>query len=1048
MKPLKLILTAFGPYKDRVEIDFERLGEGLLLINGETGAGKTALFDAICYALYGENSDSDRPKEFIRSQYADDSVLTSVQLEFLSNGHRYVITRSPLQYVRGKRKGKYEDGKSKSMPSVSLEGEGLPKVYVNANEVKEKVHEIVGLDAMQFRQTTMIAQGKFRELVKADTKQRRELFRSIMDSEPINRFCLDLAAEAKRLEEGIHLENVKLAQEVQHFNCDAPSLMEEIKNADAHDIQNALLPKLEAQLELDEDKVAELEIASQRAKEESENASKALKNAEQNNQSFDLYLANHGALAKLLALESEMKALRDALLRDAEAKEVLAKAEEARKAQDKVETEKGVGRNIQQQLALAQDAFEQAKKVFEEDLPKQKEELKLQNEKLVEVKKQLEALRRYAQLEDLLLRKRIEEEKAVAALNQCKENRGKAETEAQSIRQKWEGVDLITPQANAEYRRKELLDRSQKLKELRDAYDEVLSSRILQAKEETRATKAAEEWQKANKDYVGAELHSLAHASATLASRLVEGEPCPVCGSTHHPNPAKPEEGQTLITEEVLQSLKASADDAMAAFTKVKASLAAAEQAKQLKEEAMKRRALELGIALQEDSFESALAAAEEKIKDDLSSCNKEISRIKEQLIQKTNELLQAQNLEGRVKELDGEIETKQGSLKPLSDAVASLKGQVEETKAQIPNQNKEEVEARNIALAYSIKELESSIDTLQLNYSRAEKSLAERKAQDQAHKLHLNQRVEEANQAKEQGEQLRIQKGFESLESAQKAHIFTDEERLNKEKDTNAFFISLEACRNNEKQYVDKGFDRLQKTDLEPLKEKANALREQMVDAANRASLAGKAQSDNREVVRRIKAILKQKEEAFAWANQVALLSNTANGKNPGMHFNFEVYYQRQIFQHVVARASRKLEQISDGQFTLQLRRLEEGNGNAQLGLDLDVFDARTGQTRDVKSLSGGEQFKTALSLALSFSEVISERHGYIEIDCMFIDEGFGSLDEKSIPEIVQLLKRLANEHGRSIGIISHVVALKESISKQIVVSKGTAGSTLQILY
>jgi len=272
MKPLKLSLTAFGPYKGHVEIDFDRLGDGLLLINGDTGAGKTALFDAICYALYGENSDKDRPNDFIRSHYATPDTPTEVRFEFVSNGHRYVITRTPLQYILGKRKGKFEGGKSRSAATVTLEGESLDKVYTSPTEVKEKIREIIGLDAAQFRQTTMIAQGKFRDLVHADTKARQSLFRTIMDSEPINQFCKDIAEEAKRLEESIQNENVRLAQEVQHFVTESEELSKQIREADPHSIPTLLLPRLENEIASSEISLAGLATAQATAKTESEKA--------------------------------------------------------------------------------------------------------------------------------------------------------------------------------------------------------------------------------------------------------------------------------------------------------------------------------------------------------------------------------------------------------------------------------------------------------------------------------------------------------------------------------------------------------------------------------------------------------------------------------------------------------------------------------------------------------------------------------------------------------------------------------------------------------
>lgn len=1047
MKPLKLSLTAFGPYKGHVEIDFDRLGDGLLLINGDTGAGKTALFDAICYALYGENSDKDRPNDFIRSHYATPDTPTEVRFEFVCNGHRYVITRTPLQYILGKRKGKFEGGKSRSAATVTLEGESLDKVYTSPAEVKEKVREIVGLDAAQFRQTTMIAQGKFRDLVHADTKARQSLFRTIMDSEPINQFCKDIAEEAKRLEESIQNENVRLAQEVQHFVTESEELSKQIREADPHSIPTLLLPRLEDEIAASEISLAGLATAQATAKTESEKADAALVSAEKGNQNRALYEQNHEALLVLAAQEEEKTKLRDALLLDANAKEVLSVKTNRDLAEAKLQEETKLGVALQTQLNEQKAVLESFNKTYLEKMPSLKEEQKQKAEALNAAKDQLIEIQKVERFGDGLKIAYAKEKALSEILSNIKKERQTAIDEAAEIRASIEKEDLITPRSNAAYRRKELLDRQAKLAAFIESLGknekakDDLECRIKEAEE------IAEKWQQANKDYVSAELHSLAHASATLASHLEEGKPCPVCGSIHHPNPAKPEGGK-IITEEELLELKSVFDAIGQELTKAKAKVAATEFGIKMQSESLTKAAQELGLEIKDGDYRSAIELEREKVVAEIKECEGQIKALDDLAAKKVKQIERAHELDEQAKKLADEIETKQSDLKVVTSEIASLEGKIEESRHRIQYESIEEAKSSFDSLQKRLEELTQEIDRLEASRQKQQQAFTGLSAQMEAHQKHLAQREEEARLANENLTKKLQEKGFDSLESAQKANIFGNEERKTIESQLNDFFIALRAKRNNEEQYVKEGFNALELCDLVPLKERAEQSRQRLLEAAQAHSLAAKQIEDNRSVIENAKSILKQKEETFAWANKVALLSNTANGRNPGMHFNFEVYYQRQIFLRVVERASRKLEQISDGQFTLQMRDLNDASGGGQCGLDLDAFDARTGQSRDVNSLSGGEQFKAALSLALSFSEVISERHGYVEIDCMFIDEGFGSLDEKSIPEIVQLLKRLAAEHGRSIGIISHVVTLKESISKQIVVRKGQAGSSIEILY
>jgi len=289
---------------------------------------------------------------------------------------------------------------------------------------------------------------------------------------------------------------------------------------------------------------------------------------------------------------------------------------------------------------------------------------------------------------------------------------------------------------------------------------------------------------------------------------------------------------------------------------------------------------------------------------------------------------------------------------------------------------------------------------------------------------------------------------GFPDIETAHTALVFSAKDlEINKER-VQSFQIQLEAARSAEAGYIARGFNDIPEQDIQPIIDQEEAIKQRWVEASNAEKIFETVLKENETLLKRVHEILSAKNEAITWANSVEAISRCANGKNKNQHFNFEVYYQRQIFLKVIERASKKLQAMTDGEFSLVSTKVEgTTKGNGQVGLDIDVFDAHTGLTRDVKSLSGGEQFKTALALALSFSEVISERHGYVEIDCMFIDEGFGSLDEKSLPEVIQLLKRLAMDNNRSIGIISHIPALKEAIAKQIVVKKHSDGSSVTVI-
>ena len=1045
MKPLKLSITAFGPYKGKVDIDFERLGNGLLLINGDNGAGKTTIFDAICYALYGENSDKDRPNDSIRSQYAEDTTPTEVRFEFLSNGHRYVITRSPTQLIRGKRKGKYEGGKSKMMAAVSLEGESLDKAYVSSSEVKEKILEVIGLDASQFRQTMMIAQGKFRDLVSADTKMRRELFRSIMDSEAINQFCKDIAEEARKLAEGIQNENVRLVQEIQHFKAASDDLARDIAAADAYAIPT-LLPRLQEESASRNDSLKELEKEKAQREAASLNADKALSKAERDNQNVVLYQQNHEALISLLALKEEKASLQKRLLRDKDAKEVLAMEEMRKAAENRLYVETKAGEELRSSLSQTQALAEGHEKTYQEQIGPLKEEQKQKTEELASVNSQLSEFGKIEALESQRKESQSKLDSLLADLSKKAKEKEDAHTKAEALRKKHEGHDYSYNLSNEQFHYKGLKEKEEKLKQLARKNEEYLSESKAMHEKENDVALAAKQWAEANQAHLDAELHSLSRASIALAKELVEGEPCPVCGSIHHPHPAKAENGKDDALED-LPHLKEKADKLLSVLQERKTIFGIAQNKVDLLAEALTSMAKELGIA--KERFVTVTDIEEEQSLLDIviKESAENIKQMNAQIEKRDEDYKLAQSLDEKAKRLEAEIEASQPRKDAATAIIASCQGQIDSAKSRLSYPSREEAKAHYEQLDKRLNETQRLIDQLERTKQADQKSLATVTAKIAAHDEHLKQRKEEADNAAEKCQILLKEKGFESLESAQKANVFSNEQQQSLSDELNEYFINLQARRNSEASYIGHGFHLLSSIDLEPLKEQSSSAKAAAREASENYALAKKALTDNNAVIHSIEAILKQKEEAFTWANQVALLANTANGKMPGMHFNFEVYYQRQIFLRVVEKASRKLEQITDGEFRLQMRKLDDATGNSQFGLDLDVFDSRTGQTRDIKSLSGGEQFKAALSLALSFSEVISERHGYVEIDCMFIDEGFGSLDEKSIPEIVALLKRLAIDNNRSIGVISHVPGLKESITKQIVVRKGQNGSTIEIL-
>ena len=1046
MKPVKLTMTAFGPYKGTVTVDFESFGDGIFLINGDTGAGKTTIFDAICFALYGENSDDTRPNTSVRSHYADPKTKTKVELEFLSNGRSYTISRMPLQYVKGDRRGKREDGLVKQLPEVSLVGEGLDKTYASQSEVNAKAREIVGLDVNQFRQTTMIAQGKFRELVQADTKERQSLFRSIMESEPIEAFCRNIAEKAKELSAKVEQDNERILQQIRNYHTDDQSLEGLLAKATVHEVTLTVLPLIEEDLAKQRKRLEELEKEESQATASLETKSKAREEAQKQNEALAAYQANHEALLALRAKEAEFQSLKEAVERYEKGKEVLAQYGRQLAAAQRLEIDDKAKKEAEELLASLLPLLEPAKAAFDACPQKEKaiEELLAKGKAIddrLSLIDQAESYSRQA-LEANEKLKQAEEK-----LNQAKEQKAKLAKEALALRKLHESDNPEALLSNHQARKKDLEAKGAAMKSV-DAQLLVIKSAISAEGAALSAHReASEAHERANAEYAEARRAYLASASTLLAEQLRDNEPCPVCGSLNHPHPA-PSEAKH-VSEQQLDAYQKKLDEMVATLNKATLALGAKASERQSKEEALRAYVKEqFGLDVNMAELPSELTKVKERLTADLKAVETALSDTSKAIEKKANDIKQADVFDDQGKGLDAKIENLNAEVQTLIGQHSSKESLLKDAQAKIGEDTRESLTKQKEENASSIGSMRQEVKKARDTYTQLDKN---HQATEERVKA-LNDAV--AADAKAEAEEkaklseLLATHGFAALDQAQKARDTFDDASFQQAKsDVDQFRNKLFAVEEKEKDAISKGQDKYVLCDMDPLLGEEAAAKEELLALTTAKGALKQALSTNESTIALTRQIIAQKEEAIDWANKVEQMSRVANGKISKQHFNFEVYYQRQIFLRVIERASRKMSEITDGQFTLLSRRMESAKGNGQFGLDIDVFDSHTGQSRDVKTLSGGEQFKAALSLALSFSEVISERHGYVDIDCMFIDEGFGSLDDKSLPEVISLLKRLAADAGRRIGIISHVNALKEAISKQIVVKKGTNGSSLTVL-
>lgn len=918
MKPLHLTISAFGPYAGRVEVPLEDFGEsGLYLITGDTGAGKTTLFDAITFALYGEASGKTRESAMLRSDYAAPQDKTYVSLTFRYRGEVYAVERNP-QYTRPKVRGEGVTTEPASAALTYPDG----RVVTGARQVTEAVTELIGIDRVQFSQIVMIAQGDFLQLLLADTRERAGIFRRIFSTEGFQRFQLALKERAKAANRLYDDLKKGAAQYIAQISCEGEELegLRALRDTgDAHTLDE-LLPALEAAVESDRAAEKELEAALETARQGLEALAGAVRQAERE-QALRVQIAQgereqaaraekqkalEAAYAAELARADARQALAERIARSQAELPAYDALENARQAQARVEKENqnaaaalGKARAAQAQAAARREALSQQRRAMQ-DAPAALEKARAQRERNRERQSALEALgKRYNQ-------------------------------------------------ANAAVK----------------TYNAAVAA-FRAAQQESERLAAA---------YQRMERAFLCQQAGVLAASLVEGEPCPVCGAREHPAPARAA-GET-VTEPELDQARAAHQAAQRAATDASGKAASA------KAEAQTRR---------------------------------------EQLLADAHRTLGRDTLDGLRDVLKAALDEVRAGETALAEEIRAL-----ETQAG--------------ALAVCEKEL-AQLETDAAGQAEALAALEKRAAEGQA----------ACAAAAASVQTLRARLAFPGRKEAAAA-IREDETRL----------AAMQKALEDAERVRREGAEALarQTAALETLRAQApegesadlNALKAQYAaaeDARRAKNQAYSARFARRDGNERLLQSLRAQRDKLVSQEKVCLtltrLSATANGELAGRQkLAFENYILAFYFDQVIAAANERFHYMTGGQYRL-LRRQEAVHARAQTGLELDVIDYYTGKARSVRTLSGGESFKASLSLALGLSDVIQRAAGGVEIDAMFVDEGFGSLDEESLDQAMNILSGLAGT-DRLVGIISHVAELRERLDKKIIVARTREGSRLRM--
>ena len=933
MRPLRLTLSAFGPYAAEITLDLEKLGKGgLYLITGDTGAGKTTIFDAITYALYDHSSSGIREGSMLRCKYADDKTPTFVELEFEVHGVRYTVRRNP-EYQRPKARG---EGMTTEKADATLTYPDDRPPVTKAKDVTAAVQEIIGLDYNQFSQIVLIAQGQFTKLLNASTEERSRIFRKLFRTQRYAQLQERLQAEASALNQQRTAQNAKL-----------DSLLGGLQFS-PEDPDAEALRALCAQT-VPETALALLDALTARQAAALEEAGTALQATEAQ---LDTVQQQLGAAAQAQRLAQQLAA-RQAELAAAKPALDAARAEADRHAGDAAQLDALTAQVTQAQSALAAyDALD--------TLCRQQTEAR-DAARLAAA----QAHKRRTQLDSLN-----------AALTA-------AETELAAL-------------ADADTRLLALQNRSAQLTQRGEALTK-LEQRLADCQRQAKAAHKAQESYRAAaaaQDEARTRQNTLERAfldaqAGLLAESLVEGAPCPVCGSTHHPARALlPHTAPTQAQVEAARQAAAEADlQAQNASAAAQSALAAANEAKtSLRRDAetllperftAPEGTVPLTFALMTNVLAEENAALQTAQTDCKAQCRQAEAdcRRKAQLeADRQAKTRQRPALEQAAAEADRSAAAQNAS----ADA---LEGQIAERRAALPYPRRADAQAALDKLEADRRALRTGMDTAQRRLKQAEQSVAAAEAAVEA--LTAQQTAAQKELPARSAEEL----------TAQQTELTA----------------AREALRSREKQLS------------------AQLLPNRKTAAQYRAAAEARQTLESR----------------WQW---VSALAATAGGTlTSKQKIKLEAYIQMNYLDRILRYANTRLMQMTAGQY--ELERIGAENQRSQSGLDLGIIDHYNGTRRSVKTLSGGESFKASLALALGLSDEVQSAAGGIRLDTLFLDEGFGSLDDESLEQAMRVLAGLT-EGDRLVGIISHVGALKDRIDRQVVVRKArTGGSTVELI-
>lgn len=1067
MKPILLTMQAFGSYGEKTEIDFQKGGD-FFLISGDTGSGKSTIFDAMMFALYGEVSTVGINKDKKKNEKLDEMLSQFVDVQktkpyasliFTAYQHgqeeTYTVRRTP-RYTRPAKRGdaKLQDERE-TVELLMPDGSQYPG---KLSETNRKIEELVGLTADQFRKVVMIAQGEFMDFLRAGSKEKTELLRDLLKTDYYYQLSERLKTLAKEKNTAAKTQRAKLS--LIAANAVTEGLPEEDAQAleaakgtviTAKELQpeqvDALVDVLSgvcARLQLQQGELAQQQTAAQKDRDE------CMKRIE----------AAKPLMDRFEELESAEKTLQECAAQAAEIEEkrgLIGKIRDAWAIEPKYQRMKDAQKALtdaQRELAAKQQELPQLKQTaadaaaLHQQMEKTKDaattqcaEVETKVEKALETFVALEkAEKALRQAEEADTKAKANAESAKKALDDFKKQEDAWRTQEAEL-QGAEAAYEVCKQQNQQYR-----DLKKSLEDLHGNQKDVQEKARQAAAAKDAYASATQKYQRAQNEYDDYRLAFLNAQAGLLARELVSGKPCPVCGALEHPAPCQlTQENQQLNREQLERRRKAADDAAKAQAEKAKESESA--QAKLTERQKVVEEAEKKLVENAKNIRENVPMATAADVEAMLTAWLPELQSASKSVQAKVKALDDVRkNLEGAKAERD-KLEKAAADAQETAKSTAVKKAEAEKTwklhqeeLSASPHRTREDAVAQRTQAREAKQKAEAAASQAAEKERQAQKAETDCETQIRRLNEEMPQKQANAEEFNQQYQQTMAEKSLDETQWQALTANYDAEEPDRLQKEVSDFDQKKNTA---ETQYTtaQSAIAGREKPDMAKLEAASKAAESALKEVSDALEAAKHLHSDNARVLKDLREGREPLAEACKAANTAQHLSDVMAGTESGNRMNLETFVQRNYMEKILRDANRRFRDMSNGQFELKLIPVEDAGEGKNKGLDLEVYSIVTGKTRSVNTLSGGESFMAALSLALGMADQIQAATAAIHLDVMFIDEGFGSLSDNARNEAVNILKEMAGKQ-RQIGIISHVSELKDEIENQLIVKKDDRGS------